>query len=102
VGSIAATIAFAGTLTLVGGDTLPLLVAAVGILASILATFAVRVHEGADPEWTIVGAAPRDPGRRRPCGCEQLRGRAGRQRGYEHLLGNHGRARRRRRDRPWD
>src|SRR3712207_2988252 len=48
VGSIVGTMALAGTVSIVGGDVLPLLVAAVGILASITGTFFVRVPEGAD------------------------------------------------------
>jgi K(+)-stimulated pyrophosphate-energized sodium pump len=40
--------ALAGTASIVGADVLPLLVAAVGIVASVVGTFFVRVEEGAD------------------------------------------------------
>ncbi|HLI25749.1 MAG TPA: sodium-translocating pyrophosphatase [Chloroflexota bacterium] len=48
VGSIVGTIALAGTTSLAGGEVLPLLVAAVGVAASIVGTLCVRVAEGAD------------------------------------------------------
>ncbi len=48
VGSIVGTIALAGTASIVGDDVLPLLVAALGIVASMVGTFFVRVQEGAD------------------------------------------------------
>jgi K(+)-stimulated pyrophosphate-energized sodium pump len=48
VGSIVGTMALAGTVSIVGDDVLPLLVAALGVLASIVGTFFVRVPEGAD------------------------------------------------------
>ncbi len=48
VGSIVGTMALAGTASIIGDDVLPLLVAAVGIAASIVGTFFVRVREGAD------------------------------------------------------
>ena len=48
VGSIVGTIALAGTAAVVGGEVLPLLVAAVGVVASIVGTFFVRVAEGVD------------------------------------------------------
>ena len=53
VGSIVGTMALAGTVSIVGGEVLPLLVAAVGIVASIIATFFVRVPEGADLEGLL-------------------------------------------------
>ncbi len=58
VGSIVGTVALAGTISLVDGEVLPLLVAAVGVVASIVGTFFVRVPADAELEG-LLGALRR-------------------------------------------